>query len=146
MKQLLIAGFIAALTLSGFACTFTVEGLSPSTQVYALEKEFTDLYAPPIKRYADQDFCDDTAVPPVLIECADAETVIILNDVVQEFGTAIKLAREAVKDTSEACKLAPESAACTDLGQTLSLAVTAARSVLTRVVAEFTKAGLEAHV
>ena len=140
MKHLLIVLFVSVI---GVACvTYSLDGLSPSTQVYAMQKEFNDLYLPPINRYAAQDFCDANANPPVVTSCADAKTVIVLNDVAQEAGSAIALAQGAVRGVDEACSV-PASVGCTDKTKILALSVTALRAVLAKVSAEYLKAGLD---
>lgn len=140
MKQSLIVLFV---TLLLSACvTFSLDGLSPTTQVYAMQKEFNDLYLPPINRYAAQDFCDAKATPPLIVGCADAKTVIVLNDIAQETGDAILIAQDVVRDVDAACSL-PESQGCTDTTKILALSVQALRVLLAKVSTEFVKAGLD---
>lgn len=145
MKRSLIVSLVAALTLVGAACvTYSLDGLSPSTQVYAMQREFNDLYLPAINRYAGQDFCDATATPPVIVSCADAKTVITLNNVAQETGSAITVAQAAVRDVEVACSgTSPASPVCTDNTKLLALSVTALRAVLARVSTEYLAAGLD---
>ena len=145
MKQSLI---VVLVTLLLSACvTFSLDGLSPSTQVYAMQKEFNDLYLPPINRYAAQDFCDATADPPLIVGCADAKTVIVLNDIAQETGEAIVIAQKAVRDVDAACALpaAPGNVSgqlCTDNTKILALSIDALCLVLARLSSEYVKAGL----
>ena len=131
-----------AMLLPAACVTFSLDGLSPSTQVYAMQKEFNDLYLPPINRYAAQDFCDVTADPPFIVGCADAKTVIVLNDIAQETGKAIAIAQTAVRDVDAACAL-PESQGCTDNTKILALSIEALRLVLARVSTEYVRAGLD---
>ena len=138
--QLRIIPLILLLGLG--ACVTLMEGLSPSTRVYAMQKEFNDIYLPPIRDYVVQDFCDITANPPLVVGCADAKTVIALNSVAQEMGTAIAVAQVAVRDVDAACSV-PDSPACTDTTKLLALAATALRAVLARVASEFIRAGLD---
>ncbi len=131
------------------ACvTFSLDGLSPSTQVYAMQKEFNDLYLPPINRYAAQNFCDVNANPPLIVGCADAKTVIVLNDIAQETGKAIAIAQTAVRDVDAACALPAEpgnvsAQLCTDNTKILALSIEALRLVLARVSTEYLRAGLD---
>ncbi len=129
------------LFLAGCA-TFSLDGLTPSTQVYAMQREFNELYLPPINRYAAQDFCDATADPPVITQCADAKTVIVLNEIAQETGAAIQLAQAAVREVDAACSV-PGTPACTDKTKLLTLSVQALRLVLARVSTEYIRAGLD---
>ena len=149
MKQSLIVMFTAVSTLLLASCvTFSLDGLSPSTQVYAMQREFNELYLPPINRYAGQDFCDVNANPPRVTQCADAKTVIVLNDVAQETGKAIAIAQTAVREVDAACALpaAPGDVSgqlCTDNTKILTLSIQALRLVLARVSTEFVRAGLD---
>jgi len=123
-------------------CASTVEGLTPSARVYAAQKEFNELYFPPIQRYSAQQYCDATATPPVLVECADAQTVVTLNAVVQETGLALAIAQTAVRTMEETCKL-PDEVSCNDATATVSLSASALRAALARLSTEFIAAGLD---
>jgi len=138
MRWLLIGLF----ALLAGCVTYSLDGLSPSTKVYAMQREFNDLYLPPIVSYAKKDFCDAGASPPVVTNCADAKTVIALNKVAQEAGDALTVAQGAVRATDTACAV-PEAAECTDTTRILAASVEALRVVLARVSTEFVRAGLD---
>jgi hypothetical protein len=107
-----------------------------------MQREFNDIYLPPIVSYAKKDFCDAGASPPVVTNCADAKTVISLNAVAQEAGDALTVAQGAVRATETACA-APGAAQCTDRTKVLAASIEALRVVLARVSTEFVKAGLD---
>ena len=123
-------------------CATSIEGLTPSAQVFASQKEFNELYLPPIQRYSAQDFCDATATPPVVVGCADAKTVITLNKVVQETGTAMLAAQGAVRLMEDTCKI-PEAISCDDATSKLTLSAGVLRAALAKLSTEFIAAGLD---
>jgi len=138
MKWLLIG----LLTLLSGCVTFSLDNLTPATQVYAMQREFNDIYLPPIVTYVKKDFCDAGASPPVITNCADAKTVKALNTAAQEAGDAIKVAQGAVRAVGDACAV-PESPQCSDTTQILAASIEALRVVLAKVSGEFVKAGLD---
>ncbi len=133
---------IGLLALVAGCVTFSLDNLTPATKVYAMQREFNEIYLPPIVTYAEKDFCDAGASPPVVTNCADAKTVIALNTVAQEAGDALKVAQGAVRAVDTACAV-PESPQCSDTTQILAASIEALRVVLARVSAEFVKAGLD---
>lgn len=132
---------LATMLVAG-CVTFSLDNLTPATQVYAMQREMNEIYLPPIVNYAKKDFCDVGASPPVVTNCSDAKTVIALNTVAQEAGDAIKVAQGAVRAVDSACA-APKSTQCSDTTQILAASIEALRVVLARVSTEFVKAGLD---
>lgn len=139
-KRFIIA-VLFPLLLAGCP-SMSVDGLTAGGQIYGAQAQLTHVYGPSIRGYAAQDFCDAGATPPVVVACADAKTVIVLNTAMQEVGSAIKSAQRLTREANALCS-EPNSQPCAETSQLLAFSLNAMRSALAVLSSRYIAAGLD---